>query len=91
MAQTTNNLMDRSRSTRRIRGSHDLLNFKLITTTQIDLTLPKLEIESLNDEHKIKIEVLTISVIAYNNDLICYVSRYNSHCVPDGNYPSVNC
>ena len=39
---------------------------------------------------KIK-EVLTISVIAYNDDLICYVSRYNSKCVPDGDHPSVDC
>ena len=58
----------------------------------MDLTLPKLEIQSINDEQDIKIEeVLTISVIAYNDDLICYVSRYNSKCIPDGNYSSVNC
>ena len=63
-----------------------------MTTTQVDLTLPKLEIESINDEHDMKIEeVLTISVIAYNDNLICYVSRYNSKCVPDGDHPSVNC
>ena len=92
MAQPTNNLMDRSRPTRRIRGSHDLFNFKLVTTAQVDITLPKLEIKSTNDEHDMKIEkVPTISVIAYNDDLICYVSRYNSKGVPDGDHSSVNC
>ena len=84
--------MDRGRSTRRIRGSHDLLNFKLVTTKQVDSTLPKLKIETINDEHDIKIEeVLTISVIAYNDDLICCVSRYNSKCVPNRSYLIVHC
>jgi len=62
-----------------------------VTTNPSGIDLTQAE-NRVSNKHDIDTEeVHTISVIANNDDLIFYVTGYNSKCIPDWDHSGVNC